>query len=784
MAPEHARFVRRVTFLMVGISSLAVEIAAVDTRPVGQSLALAGLWLAFAFAAARFVPLPEDPHQKPPFILLAIFMLLGVAPFVVEPLRRDWTGDGYPLELQMVFGLRNIGFGLAACAGWLLCLRMASIVSLFLTLFSAAMTNHPMVMVLLGVYTAVGSAWLMLCHWSGLKTVLISSEHAVTLEVQPERERIPWLALTALLLAMGGGILLVVIGPGRGVYSLGELVPTSGGTGATDPFARYGIGDGPEETAGDNANAAGMVETDRMIEDNKNSLIDAVSDMYGPPHKPSQEQERMVAAGQVDVIEYHGKVPDNRRPSRDFDTSRQGPKGNRTPESRKARGLFEVEGRTPLHVRVVAYDRYDAAEARWLAAAKPSNKLLEPTGRDWMHIGNLRDVDWYLAKDEHRLKTAALTDNLVPTPSLLTDFRINKVDRPDYYDWDYEGVLALAGRKRTPPGIVVTTQCHTLDPERLPASAFAGLHQPSGAAPHLTDIPESLEPSVRHLAQAWAGDQPRGWPQIKAILTRLRSDYRLNTEISAPEQHPAPVLWFLEESQQGPDYLFASAAALLLRSLNYPTRVCLGYYASPLGYDPETAHTPVRRNDLHFWAEIRLHDGHWMVLEPTPGYEVLAPRLPWREQLYLAFWQVAHWVGDHAVLFAALGAVVTLGWFRRRECRDRLAIWIWSWRPGANWHEQVTRTIRLLERRGRWNNLPRPASSTAWRWLQEIHDQFPERDPDLQHLTAMAQWATYATEIPPPWPENDVLQVCRSVLERWSLRRWRDIHQQIPVTGE
>src|SRR5690242_12689576 len=102
-----------------------------------------------------------------------------------------------------------------------------------------------------------------------------------------------------------------------------------------------------------------MVETDRMIEDNKNSLIDAVSDLYGPPHKPPKDQERMVAGGRVDVIQNHGELPDNRRPSRDFDTSRQGPKADKKPSSRDARGLFEVQGRTPLHVRLVAYESYD-----------------------------------------------------------------------------------------------------------------------------------------------------------------------------------------------------------------------------------------------------------------------------------------------------------------------------------------------------------------------------------------------------------------------------------------
>ena len=223
-------------------------------------------------------------------------------------------------------------------------------------LFSAAMTNHPAVLVLLGVYAVFGSAWLVLLYWTGLRAAFVSSERAVAVEVEPGRMKLPWVGLCLLVLAVGGGVALAVLGPKRATAALGELVPTSGGTGDTDPFARSGIGAGPEETAGDNAKAAGMVETDKAIEDNKHSLIDSVSDMYGPPHKPPKDQEKMVAAGQLDVIQIDGKLPENRRPSRDFDTSRKGPKSDKTPDSRLARGVFEIEGRTPLHIRLVAYD--------------------------------------------------------------------------------------------------------------------------------------------------------------------------------------------------------------------------------------------------------------------------------------------------------------------------------------------------------------------------------------------------------------------------------------------
>ncbi|MBM4068073.1 MAG: transglutaminase domain-containing protein [Planctomycetes bacterium] len=774
MAPKLSKLVRRATFALVALAAAAVEVAARDGRTVLQSIGLAAFWVAVAVVVAWFVPTPDDPRRKPPLWVFLLLLLLAAAPFAVEPLRRKWTGDGYPLEIQMVCCLRSVGLGLAACAGWLLCLRMACVTSLFLLLFAAAMTNHPAVMAVLGLYTATGSVWLMLVYWSGLRSVFVAPDKAVTIEVQAGGERVPWLGLSVLVLLLGGAVALVVVGPKRAAFALGELMPTSGGTGETDPFARYGIGDGPEETAGDDAKAAGMGETDRMIEDNKNSLIDAVSDMYGPPHKPRKDQERMVAAGKVDVIQFHGKLPDNRRPSRDFDTARKGPKGDRKPESQKARGLFEIHGRTPLHVRLVAYQSYDPLEKRWLEARKPGRILIEPEGSDWMKPGQFKDVGWYLAGERHRLKTADMKSNLVPTPVMMTRFRINKVDRPEYFEWDYEGVLALAGRKRTPPGMVVTTDCRTLDPHRLPESAYGTAGTAGGAFPSLGEVPDAVRPEIARLAWEWAADRPHGWPQIEAVLTKLRTESVLDRDAAAPADHPAPVLWFLTESRRGPDYLFATAAALMLRTLDYPTRVCLGYYAAPEAYDPETAHTPVRASDLHFWPEVLLRDGQWLVVEPTPGYELLGPALPLSERILNALAAIAAWVWLHVVEISFLLAVLVAAWVRRRELFDALAVRLWAWFPGRTWREQVRGAVALLERRGRWAGKPRPRRQTIFSWLRGPLARPSKKDDDLDRLSRMAEWAAYAPDAPPPWSESEVLTVCQRVLGGWTLRRWRD----------
>ena len=438
------------------------------------------------------------------------------------------------------------------------------------------------------------------------------------------------------------------------------------------------------------------------------------------------------------MIQNYEKLPDNRKPSRDFDTGRKGPKRDGLkPESTAARGLFEVEGRTPLHVRLVAYDAYDPADHHWREARKPGSRLLEPDGGDWISLGHLRATDWYAADDRHRLKTVAPRDNLVPTPAHLTRVRINKVDRADYYEWDFDGVLALAGRRKPPPEVVVVTDCRTVDPAWLPASAFAVT-----AAPALVEVPATYRDELGRLAAEWSVGCDRGWPRVAAVLDRLRADFT-SDQAATGSADVDPVRWFLTDSRRGPDYLFATSAALLLRSLGYPARVCMGYYAAPDAFDADTEHTPVRRTDLHVWPEVLLADGQWRVLEPTPGYSVLPPLKPWRERLADAARAAVAWSGRNAVLVTT--AVVLAGcvaW--RRQLVDSVHTLGWFARPKVGDKATVLRAVGLLERRGRLAGIPRPADQSLAEWARDIGGG------ELAALVRLAEWAAYAPRLPLP----------------------------------
>jgi hypothetical protein len=756
MARDPARIA---TFALMTVAYAACEVASyLDGRPRPFGVAFGVGLVAVAIAIARLVPSSGTVLSRRWQLAMAAFL---VAPLALEPLLRAATGNGFPPEMQLVNGLRIAGVLLAGLSAIPRVRRLCGIIALFLALFASAMGDQPAIPFLLALFSLAGGVWLILNHRAASKTAAIGRDSVAVTRLAmrwPMRET----AVFSLLVVSAAA--LAIAGPKRVVLRLGELMPTSGGTGATDLFARFGLGDGPEETAGDNARTAGMVETDKMIEDNKNSLIDAINDMYGPPHKPPKDRERMVAAGKADVIENHGRLPENKRPSRDFDTSRSGPKSRPKPDGgHAARGLFEIRGRTPLHLRFVAYADYDLAERRWIESPKPNGLLIEAdeAGRDWMGKTNInRNADWYAADDEHEIKIANLKDNVVPTPGLTKRFRINKVDRPDYYEWDYDGVLAFVGRKTMPAGTIVHAESRTLDIAELTERAFA--NHPHVGPPSLLNIPEPLRDELKQLARSWAGDLPRGGGQIAAILDRMKSAYVLDPTAVPPVDHPNPIRWFLVESRRGPDYLFASATVLLLRSLDYPSRMSLGYYASPEAFDADSGHTPVRKTDLHLWPEVLMKDNHWLIVEPTPGYATLPSIRPWPER-------IAAWGKRNAIAIAIvfLVAVAVRRWWRRVV--DAALTLAWRLRPLADPRSAAANTIRLLEARSRLAHAPRRPSETLAGWLARLP---AANETDRTSFRTIADWAVYAPNQPPPLPPTEIVPVCRRIEAAVPFSRW------------
>jgi transglutaminase-like putative cysteine protease len=770
MAPEASRFVHQVTFVLLLLACAATEIAAVDGRSIPVSLVLATVWIAFAVGLGRLVPAPKDERGMPPrWVLLALLCLAGV-PFFLEPVRRRLAGMGYPLELQMVFALRNLGLGLAACASWRLCLRLACIVSLFLMLFAIAMTDHPAVLTLLGLYTAAGSVWLMAVYWTGLQRFFVQ-ESPLAVEIQSEGRRLPWLTVFVAVALVGCVLGLVAFAPQHSARVLGQWLPTSGGTGDYDPFARGGTNDGDDEVQGQNARSTGMVLSDTFLDSPLPTLYDMLSDMYGEPFKPKDQERAMALDRQTTAGESKKPPADNLRPNREFPTTRNSPRRPRESTDRAARALFEVQGRTPLHVRATAYDVFDGVAWQEAPLNLATCSLEKEPKSNWMRVQERQPPAVFALAETHQFKITSSLGIWLPTPPHLTRFRVGRVDQAGFFAWGPDRILRMAQRK-TPAGIVVETECRTVDPRKLEDVSFLGL----GREPFFYGaVPADLNSEVSALAQRWADEQPQGWRQMAAILQHLRAEYTLDPAARVPDDCHDPLGHFLLRAKRGPDYQFATAAAVLLRVLGCQTRLVNGFYVAPEHYDPLTRHTPVVQEDLHFWTEVLLPCGEWLVLEPTPGYEVMGPNQPLSERIFSACAALASWAWQQ-VAPLSVGAIMLVGaWWRRRELLDLSLRIFWRWFPGPSWQQCVRRALWLLEWRGRCAGRPRRASQTVQLWLRTTLPEPISQDTELEQLTRMAEWAAYAADLAPPWQRTEVDNICRHVVHDWTLRRWRSV---------
>ena len=166
-----------------------------------------------------------------------------------------------------------------------------------------------------------------------------------------------------------------------------------------------------------------------------------------------------------------------------------------------------------------------------------------------------------------------------------------------------------------------------------------------------------------------------------AVVLFLHSNnqYSLTTDPGRGD----PISNFILEHKNAHCEYFASAAVVLLRALNVPTRYASGYYA----HESEgNGATLVRQRDAHAWAEAWVDGSGWVTVDATPGNgrpDALAGAIPpwWRvwEQMQDLLGVIRRWVmTSNWTQKAAVFSLLVLGllipqiyryWQRRRQAK-------------------------------------------------------------------------------------------------------------------
>ena len=221
--------------------------------------------------------------------------------------------------------------------------------------------------------------------------------------------------------------------------------------------------------------------------------------------------------------------------------------------------------------------------------------------------------------------------------------------------------------------------------------------------------------------------------------------------------------------------MFAGAAVWALRSLGYTARLASGFYADPRRYEARSDHTPVMAADVHFWIEVNAGLGHWMTLDPTPGYAVLSPPRAIVDRMLQCVIAIATAVGRHPwIALAACGVLVMLV-MQRARIADAIDEVAWRLRRRGTGREAIVRRLGVFERRAARVGMPRPRHLTPSRWLAEVAQRLSAAAPasgafssEGKAFVMLADQALYLPGESPVVSGRHVDDACRTAGEIWS----------------
>jgi transglutaminase-like putative cysteine protease len=137
---------------------------------------------------------------------------------------------------------------------------------------------------------------------------------------------------------------------------------------------------------------------------------------------------------------------------------------------------------------------------------------------------------------------------------------------------------------------------------------------PLGVLRELLSLPET-DPRIPELARQMTAGADTPAQKARALENHLRNDYGYTLELlSKPVDDP--LAYFLFERKKGHCEYFASAMAVMLRTLGIPSRVVTGFQSGV--YNPMTGWQVIRASDAHSWVEAWIEGRGWTTFDPTP----------------------------------------------------------------------------------------------------------------------------------------------------------------------
>jgi transglutaminase-like putative cysteine protease len=130
----------------------------------------------------------------------------------------------------------------------------------------------------------------------------------------------------------------------------------------------------------------------------------------------------------------------------------------------------------------------------------------------------------------------------------------------------------------------------------------------------------NIDERIAELALSVVRGGSSGFQKAVLLEQHLRENYAYTLDTAIHSQGRTPLVEFLFETQYGHCEYFATAMAIMLRTLGIPSRVVNGFSATDI--NPLTGFIEVRGTDAHAWTEAYIDGVGWMPFEPTAYYQL------------------------------------------------------------------------------------------------------------------------------------------------------------------
>ena len=185
----------------------------------------------------------------------------------------------------------------------------------------------------------------------------------------------------------------------------------------------------------------------------------------------------------------------------------------------------------------------------------------------------------------------------------------------------YDDVEAVSAK--VPPAVddtyAVTALASYADPADL---RRAGTTYPTQIRERYLDLPTTVTARTEALARQLRADLDNPFDIAVAIQNHVRGAIAYDEGIDAPPADRDVVDYVLFDSRRGYCEYYASAMAVMLRTLDIPARVVGGYFPAP--YDAGRGEYLYREKNAHLWVEVYFPAYGWLPFEPTASRDALS----------------------------------------------------------------------------------------------------------------------------------------------------------------